>query len=86
MTQLIINGLTEEQWAFARAVAGEVDRLRARLVDLEVKNGQLAGYLSTAEDNANRYREALELIADIDPDYMGTFHDIANAALGGEDR
>lgn len=37
------------------------------------------------EKNTDRYRSALELIADIDPDDTSTFHDIANNALGRED-
>lgn len=37
--------------------------LDERILELKTQNGQLAGYLSTAEDRASRYRGTLEEIA-----------------------
>lgn len=48
MSLLTINGLTVEQLAFARAVAGEVDRLRARVAELEAENAEFKDRLEDA--------------------------------------
>lgn len=42
---------------------GDLAILDERNLELKTQNGQLAGYLSTAEDRASRYRDTLEEIA-----------------------
>ena len=55
------------------------------LKELDIKWGIEYGILSDAFDDLrterDRYREALEKIADMDPDDLHEFHDIANKAL-----